>query len=264
MSDKHQKPGQSISPELLRKISSQVMNAHPEQATVSGQDLADLKAVLSGKIKVHGAVDRKRGINLLARSEQSDDVGAILGAILSNVHESASDRAAAALQMGTIPLADVEKRLLDQLATDDAVLRSEIIRALGHIGATASLAALDRLPQSESDAVTREIDLARLLILLRTDPDGGAVTAGKMLGVPWRHEQVRPVLGEQARMLVAEFAGDRWGLRLSSELVLVFECGALEYGLFLNDELAPDTLRARITSRSMLAGIVGVRERRTP
>jgi hypothetical protein len=228
---------------------------------LSGSDLADLKRILRGEGIPKVPVDKKRAVNALARSERSVEASEILASILSNAEELATVRVLAARNLSLMPPEVAERALLQNLASGDEIVRSEVLRSLGRIGTADGLAYLKELPIQDNEYAQRQLSFAKLAISFRStseDPDVQDVT--DTLGIRPTTLTAKPVERERVQEFTDAIGGSTYGINLNPNIALELSCGRIRHFLFLNDEFGPSAFVNSIHSRAMIAGLVATKE----
>lgn len=250
-----------LSRELLRAISAETSVVEVDLIVLVGRDLADLKRILRGEIIPKVAIDKKRAVNVLARSERSVEAGEILASILSNTEELATIRVLAALNLSLMPPEVAERALLQNLASDDEIVRSEILRSLGRIGTADGLAYLKELPIQDNEYTQRQLSFAKLAISFRSaSEDQDAQDVLNTLGIRRTTLAAKPVERKRVQEYINAIGGSTYGINLSPNIAFELSCGKIRHFLFLNDEIRRGAFINSIHSRAMIAGLVAMKE----
>lgn len=234
---------------------------------IRGGQLATLKRILRGEEPGVVAFDRRNAVNLLARSDTSDDASALLGAVLANPAEKPAARLSAAQALGRHPGPVPEAALRDTLPSLEGRLRRAAVQALGRIGGMASVTALERYARQTHDPLLRRAaEFAGTLIAFR---EGDARTAGSarfrvQRGEPLdptrlrRTPAVRAFLMTRDRVTgsLARTTGSRFGIRLHCGLAMTFPCGDAANLVMLNAKLRSRSIADDLLARPHLAGLV--------
>ena len=235
---------QDYSDLLPRLISAEVILAHPDPTTLVGADLDALKSVLRGEFRPDFPVDRKRALEVLARSEASPETAALLGGVLSEPDAPVELRMIAAQLLRRMPPEAAEPPLIAALKTDDARLRRAVLGSLAQVGGEAAQKALAAMPE------TPELASARLLIVLR----GGAHDGGlsEVLGIGSVRITADPLPDDDARRILDVFGGRAGGVPLTPEGAVGFTCQAARHAVLLAREA--DFSRAGIVAAVLRDG----------
>ncbi|MCV3274233.1 HEAT repeat domain-containing protein [Roseobacter sinensis] len=220
----HSKP----SNDLRKLIASGVIRAHPSRASVRGADLDVLKSILSGATQPGFAVNRKRALEVLARSEASAEVTRLLGMALSDRDADVALRTTAARLLRLMPPRDAEKVLIPALTTKEARLRRALYRSLGEIGGKAAQKALEDAPPSA------EASAAKLLVSLR----GGALKGdlSSALDLVRLLVEAEPLPKAEAAAVLKAIGGAAYGVPLRTEQAVCFDCRTDRQAVFLAKE----------------------------
>lgn len=251
-----------LSAALQRAIAADRGDCFVDLPELPPDDVADLKKILRGEGIPTLPVDRERAVAALARSERSDEASAILARIVSSREEARRVRAAAASHLSVMPPLAAEQGLLANLTSDDDAVRVEVIKSLGKIGSVASLDRLEALPSPDRDAERKELAFAKLLIALR----GGARPAGEAgttPGVRWTTHTARMIEGREVQESIRAIRGSTFGFALNPDMGLELPCGRTTHGIFLNEVLRRGALLDTLRTRSMIAGLVALKEEGT-
>lgn len=202
--------------DLRKLISASVVRAHPSSGTVRGDDLDILKAVLSGTRKPDFAINRKRALELLARSESSPEVTRLLGTVVADEDADTALRTTAARLVRLMPSDAAEKVLIPALTTTDARLHRALLRSLGETGGKAAQKALNEAPD------TPEVTTARLLVALRSGAHKGSLS--EALDLSRLQVEAEPLPKKEASALLEAIQGRAFGVPLSTQRAMCFDC----------------------------------------
>ena len=157
-----------ISPALQRAISATNLQVELDLPIVSGEDLADLKAILKGEKQTTLPIDLKRALNTLVRSERSPETREITARTLANSQQPSRIRSQAALNLSLLPAPETEQLLIRTLETPDTRLQATVAQSLGRIGSDRAFEQLTALENAPSPAVRRQVAFARQAIAYRS------------------------------------------------------------------------------------------------
>lgn len=254
MSDKDKRMGdENFSPELLHAIAADEVGCFTDLPLLSPGDTAVLKQILRGEKRPPVAIDKKRAVNALARSERSDEASAILARVVADSKETTQVRAAAAAQLSVMPQEAAEKVLMENLETDNEIVRLEIIKSLTEVGSARSLDRLNQMPEPKNDYARKQVSLAKQAISFRS---GLAVPSG----VRWTTQAVKQVEGSIVREKIQSIWGATYDISLNAELGFEIDCGATKLTMLLNEEIKRGGFVKSALSRNMIAGLVVAEE----
>ncbi len=215
----------NLSDNLQRLISANFISAHPDPTTLTGSDLDALKGILRGKVRPDFPVDRKRALDVLARSESSSDVSAILADVLADQGAPVEFRMSAAHLLRRIPPKAAEAPLIAALKADDERLRRAVLGSLGQVGGKAARKALSAMPMSP------DLTSALLLIGLRDGTHEGGLS--KALGTSIIRITAAPLPDKEARRILDALGGHAVGAPLTPEGAVSFTCRAARHAVFM-------------------------------
>lgn len=264
MSDTKDERGEpKLSPELRRAIAADTIGCFVDNAVLKKADVAVLKKILAADLDVVSGtpISRKRALGALARSDKSEETGALLARVLADRKRPARERAAAAAYLGLLGPALAEKPLLAALRAaqgeDEPLLRVEVIKALGEAGSKEALAALREIPPSDDDPAKRQLVLARIAVAIREQADGADVeTLERDLQLRWITTEAKPLDAKAVRETQNAIGGSTFGVALNPEVGFAFDCGATQNVLFLNEDLKSGGFAQGLSRRPMIAGLV--------
>ncbi len=233
-----------VSPLLRRLISTGIIPAHPDMTAVSGADLDALRAILHGALRPGFDIDRKRALELLARSAPSAETAGILAEELGRTDAHIALRLTAAYQLRRLPPALAEPPLLAALKADDARLRRAVVAGLGQLGGKAAQEALATLPE------TPEIASAKLLIGLREGSHKGGLR--DMLGVTAIRIRAEALTDDEAAGVLDAIGGHAGEVALTTRGAIGFACRAARHVVLLAEKA--DLRRAGILAAVINAG----------
>ncbi len=266
--DRARKPGRSkdppsVSPELRSAIAADTLGCFVDDPVVGKSDVAVLKKILAGKLDPGFAVNTKRALGTLARSDPSAQTGEILGAVLADRKALPPDRAAAAAYLGLLPAKAAEAPLLATLGKTTGMLRVEVIKALTHRGTEKALKRLARLDPDKEDVARRQLALARLVIGFREAPEAagpGELDAG--LEIRWATAKARPLDAKAVKETIAALARPAFGIALDPDTGFRFKCGRSDQIVLLNAALKRGSIAKTLASRSLVAALIVTRPAR--
>jgi len=258
MSDE-QKPleDQTFSPELLHAISANELRCPVDLSLLSQNDVAVLKQILRGQKLPPIPINKKRALNALARSERSAEASEILARFVSDKKETRGIRATAALHLSTMPQEAAESALVENLTTDDEIVRTEIFKSLGRVGTARALNRLKELPAPKTDYARKQLSFAKLAISLRSGSgEQGVQDKTGPLSIRWTTHAARTVESKHVRESIEEIWGSTYGISLNSEIGFEIDCGGTKFTLLLNDTIKRGAFVKSLMSRNMIAGLV--------
>jgi hypothetical protein len=255
MSDKDK----DISQELLHAISADEVGCFTDLPLLNSNDVEVVKQILRGERRPTVAIDTKRAVGALARSERSDEVSAILARIVADSKEMTQARAAAAAHLSVMPQESAERALIDNLETGDEIVRLEVIKSLTKVGSVRALDRINQVSEPKSEYARKQISLLKQAISFRTGiAERAAGTAP--FDIRWTSQPAKQIEGNAVRERIEAIWGSTYGISLNGDVGFEMECGSTRFTLLLNDELKRGGLVKSALSRNLLAGLVVAEE----
>jgi hypothetical protein len=221
-----------------------------------------LKQILRGEKLPPIPIDKKRAVNALARSDTSVEASQILARIVSDKKETTRIRATAALHLSLMPQEAAERALIGNLNTDDEIVRVEVIKSLGRVGAARAFNPLKELPEPKTDYAKRQLSLAKLAISFRSGLEDNQEENGPF-GIHWTIQAAKAIEGERVREIIGATRGLTHGISLNPETGFEIECRRTKFNFLLNEAIKQGAFTDSVLSRNLIAGLVVTEEPET-
>lgn len=247
-----------LSTKLARAIGEDAMDCVTGDPKLAQRDVEALAKILAGEDEPSAPVNRKRAVNALVRVSPAGESVPVLAKILRDAGESTATRISAAWGLGRSGDPKAEKALLRALDDASGNLQREVVKALGRVGSTKSLEALDAVHANGDAALRRLLALSKTLISYRVrggNPDAGTIR--EQLGIDWVETRPKMLAKIKLKGHVEALRGDTLGLELSRDLGLELDCG--EHGknaVLFNDEAEPGRLGDSLFKASRVSALV--------
>ena len=215
-------------------------------------DLDDLKAILLGKKTTDYQMDMKRAVNALSQSDRSKESAGILAGILADEKQPSKTRAITALNLGAFPHPEAEDALIGQLTSKDPMVQAAVIKSLGRGGSAKAINALKKI-QPANERLRKLASFAETAIGFRSKSSSLDVS---LPDIAWNDFKARTIQGEAVRQKIGKVWGATYGIGLSPEIAVEFQCGSVKHCIFLNDALKQGAFTRPIKAEKMIAGLV--------
>lgn len=215
---------------------------------MSSQELKKLKAddirvvmnVASGAVSHISKKDRIRAIKVTSIVGGNEGCKAI-GSIINNENEDSGMRSIAAMNLSFQQSEDAERELINSLKVSDDAVLARVIKSLGHIGGKHTIEALEKIKDTKTLFVKKQLVFTKELIScrLKTKHKYMKFVMGNKRSLEKEKDVVKikfdEINGAELNKYLHSLVGSRYQIELSKGIGYKAEClGMINHIIFIN------------------------------
>lgn len=250
----------ALTPKLIELVRGDRLD-RPRPAKLTPANVKTLADIVRNPRSFAEEVSGPRAIQALARAAKPASAISVLREIVADPGAPTVHRIAAVREIGGLATMGAQNALLANLDTGAPRVLEAALRALGTFAGPAALRELVKIGEQRDEGVRRQLALARALIVHRHGLAGPFLPAvpGRMRtkdDVEHRGKlTLRLKTERQTTADLRRLVGSRYGIETASRGADL-TCGAAEWLVLFNRELAPDAIARRLFERPWIAALI--------
>lgn len=257
-----------ISPNLVKKFSIKHYLSRDMLSGLDEVEIKELGQIASGKIPQISRGDRIKALTAIAHIGGAGECK-MLGRIVADEKEDSDVRAVAAISLSLSQPDKAERELIANTTVKSDIVLGRVARSLGRIGGEASLKALDKISDTKSNLVRKEVAFAKALISYRLGIERDTlrfVMADERkikVNKDTLKLDVRPASTKELRNCLDLLEGSSYRLNVSKDFGFKMGCGRTTFMLLMNKDSFGNGILSRVMEQKQFAGLVTLRSEET-
>ncbi len=249
-------------PALSRRLNAAlaVDGPHFGQPRPTSKELIAITAALKDRVKNQPKISLGKVMRTAITAEPSTDTAKLISKVLADAKLDNAVRRQAATLLGDLPFAPARNALLKQLASQEPNFEPTVLKALAKIGDSKTISAIHELPKTSSSKVRKLRDSVATLIAYRIgeQPSRTREYAVMPRSIPLKFEQEKT---KKVKTVIEKLRGSNYGLKLTQEFGISFDCAGTKHVLLVNDDLKLGHFAEELFATRRVVGLIAMEEK---